>query len=380
MKKVIAMFLSVIMICSLVPTAFAANINVEVTDDYVDELIDESTYIVDERGLTHTPYEPLAEENIPVEYPGQQSVSDDAEDRIMPQATNAVYGPYTALETMDDSKMQVVVNGLKNSGALDVVKYAGYNCYKFVYNGNTVHVTCDTFFRQQKATPTRSVSSDVTSAINSRNTDPIYTTIIRSAKYTYNGMTVYHWNFARVSVQAFHAKNNSEVVMSVHVNQAYDFDAYTYSLQDITTSRLKIAPTMAIRVTNSGNGIYFDSYEFRGLGEDTSSSLSLGKIVSVGYTATKMVGAISSSALSVGTIYNLFNLTMDLAKSTSSARKSYLTDIKPLSSSSKYLYKFETPVPYPIRVNGDYATMELGITGTLTSSTKYNAYYGWTVS
>lgn len=49
MKKVIAMFLSVIMICSLVPTAFAANINVEVTDDYVDELIDESTYIVDER-------------------------------------------------------------------------------------------------------------------------------------------------------------------------------------------------------------------------------------------------------------------------------------------------------------------------------------------
>lgn len=379
MKRTISLLLCVTMILSLCPSAFAVNTDIEVTEYYEDEVIDESSYIVDESQLTHTPYTPPSEDEIPVERPTGLVIRDNPEDGMSTYSTRAVYGPYTGLETMADEKMQVVVNGLKSSGSLNVVSYAGYNCYKFVSGGNTVYVTCDAFYRQQNAKPTRSISSDATTAINNRDTSTKYTTLIRSYQYTYNGNTVYRWSFARVGVETFHAKNNSELVMSVDVIQAYDFDAYPYSLQDIGAATMKVKPTMAIRVTNSGNGIYFDSYEFRGLGENTTST-TLGNIVNVAYTTSKMIGTVASSSLSVGTVLNLFNEALNLTKSTSSNRKSYLTDIKPLSSSNKYLYKFETPVPYSLKLNNDYSTMELGITGTVTSATQYNAYYGWTIS
>ena len=380
LKRSICTVLVLSLIFSLSVSATTID-DVEITDGYQDEIIDNSNYVVDQSELTHTPYEPLAEEDIPIERPTDLVISDEPEDAMLSYAPRAVYGPYTKLETMADEKMSVVVNGLKSAGSLKVVKYAGYNCYKFVSNGNTVYVTCDAFYRQQKATVTRSVSDVVTAAINKGSSNPLYTTVIRSKQYTYNGMKVFRWSFARVSVRAFHAKNNSEVVMNVTVQNAYDFDAYYAGLQDIGTSTAKISPTMAIRVTKSPNGLYFDSYEFRGQGENTSRS-ELGNLVSIAYSAKKITGTIASASLHVGTVYNICKEILKLTKTNSSNRKSYLTDLTPLSSSNRYLYKFETPVPYPIKLTGDYATMELGITytGNFSSATNYNAYYGWTIS
>ncbi len=166
------------------------------------------------------------------------------------------------------------------------MKYGGYTCYKFSYNNKTVYVTTSTFYRQQKATVTRSVSDVSTTAINTGDSDKKYTTVIKSTPYTYNGMKVFHWSFARVGVRTYHAKNYSEIGMGVSVDQAYEFDAYYSGLQDISSAKMKITPTAAIRVTQSPNGLYFDSYEFRGKGDDTSKT-SMGRIVEIAFLAKK---------------------------------------------------------------------------------------------
>lgn len=379
-KQFICTLLVISVIFSLSATAFAID-DVDITPEYEDEVIDESTYIVDESELVHTPYNPPSEDEIPVENPDCQIIHDDPEDpMVTTYSTRAAYGPYTSLETMVDQKMNVIVNGLKNSGGARAVKYSGYNCYKFTYSGTTVYVTCDTFYRQQNAKPVRSISADATAATNNRETDKVYTTIVRSSPYTYNGMTVYRWSFARVGGHAYHAKNNTVMIMSVELQQAYDFDAYYASLQDIGGAKMKISPTMAIKVTNSGNGIYFDSYEFKGLGEDTSRT-SLGALINIAFSGKRLIGTITSSVLSVGTLLNVCDAAVNLIKhSSSSNRKDYLTDTAPLYNANRYLYKFETPTPFPLRINRDFSTMTLGITGTVTSGTKYNTYYGWTVS
>ena len=142
LKRSICTVLVLSLIFSLSVSATTID-DVEITDGYQDEIIDNSNYVVDQSELTHTPYEPLAEEDIPIERPTDLVISDEPEDAMLSYAPRAVYGPYTKLETMADEKMSVVVNGLKSAGSLKVVKYAGYNCYKFVSNGNTVYVTCD---------------------------------------------------------------------------------------------------------------------------------------------------------------------------------------------------------------------------------------------
>lgn len=388
--KMMSIFLAFCMLVSLlVPVSAAESTSANSASEqetYEDQFIDNSTYVVDADELPHTPYNPLP---IKEENPARTNsnsttviIHDNPEDSLSTIAPQAVYGPYTTLETMADQKMQVVVAGLKNAGVLSVVKYAGYECYKFSNGGNTVYVTRDAFYKQQKATPTRSISDDATTAINSRDTSKKYTTIIRSSPYTYNGNKVYHWSFARIGINVFHAKNDSELAMSAEITQAYDFDVYPYSIQDTSKATLKVQPTMAIRIASCGSGnarCYFDSYEFRGLGENTSTS-ALGKVVKVAFYGSKLAGDIVAGSLTIGTLYSVCNDVVNLSKATSSSRTSYLTNLLPLSSSSHYLYKFETPVPYPLRLTNDYSTMELGITGTITSSLKYAVYYGWTVS
>ena len=402
-QKSVSFVLVVTLICSLVPFAFAApsggdssstsqegfldpnmstvTDNSNIISTVQDRVVDNSSNTVDAASLPHTPYNPVAPEDIPVERPIGKIIRDAPEDPMISYASAAVYGPYTQLETMADDKMQVIVYGLKNSGFSNAVKYGGYTCYKFSYNNKTVYVTTSTFYRQQKATVTRSVSDVSTTAINTGDSDKKYTTVIKSTAYTYNGMKVFHWSFARVGVRTYHAKNYSEIGMGVSVDQAYEFDAYYSGLQDISSAKMKITPTAAIRVTQSPNGLYFDSYEFRGKGDDTSKT-SMGRIVEIAFLAKKAIGTVSASALTVGTIYSAFGEIVNLSKTNQSTRKNYLTDLIPLSSSKRYIYKFETPAPFPLRLAEDYTTMELGITytGAYSSATRYNAYYGWTIT
>lgn len=103
LKRSICTVLVLSLIFSLSVSATTID-DVEITDGYQDEIIDNSNYVVDQSELTHTPYEPLAEEDIPIERPTDLVISDEPEDAMLSYAPRAVYGPYTKLETMADEK------------------------------------------------------------------------------------------------------------------------------------------------------------------------------------------------------------------------------------------------------------------------------------
>ena len=137
--KMMSIFLAFCMLVSLlVPVSAAESTSANSASEqetYEDQFIDNSTYVVDADELPHTPYNPLP---IKEENPARTNansttviIHDNPEDSLSTIVPQAVYGPYTTLETMADQKMQVVVAGLKNAGVLSVVKYAGYECYKF---------------------------------------------------------------------------------------------------------------------------------------------------------------------------------------------------------------------------------------------------------
>ena len=193
-------------------------------------------------------------------------------------------------------------------------------------------------------------------------------------------MSILRWSFVRIGVRAFTAKNNSEVVLSVKVDESFDVDAYDYILRDRVKCSLKVTPDMTARITNTGTkSLYFDSYEFRGVGENISSSVDMSKIVQLGYQTTKAVGALAGG-LTTSTLYGAYQAALSLVKASSGSRKSYSTDLYPLSNSGKYPYMFTTPTPFAVKLAEDYATMELGLLGDRTSTTKFSVALTWTAS
>lgn len=82
--------------------------------------------------------------------------------------------------------------------------------------------------------------------------------------------------------------------MFKQVSKQFDVDAYDFILRDRVKCSLKVTPDMTARITNTGaKSLYFDSYEFRGVGENISSSVDMSKIVQLGYQTTKAVGALA---------------------------------------------------------------------------------------
>lgn len=302
-------------------------------------------------------------------------------DTARPTATgSSPSSPYTTL-SIPDEDMHVIVQAIRTNAQIRATNYGGIYCYRFTYGGKSVYVTCDTFTRARSAGVSEATSSAVTDNLNNHLSEYTYTTMMRSYRYTWNGMDVYRWSFVRVGVRAHRAFNNSVVYYTTEVVEAYDFDAYAYSVQDTAPCSLKVTPTMTLRISNSSNGAYFDSYEHEGTGENISgSTIDIASMVKIGYSASKIVGTVTAAGLSSGTLFSVFNLAVNLIKTTSGTRKSYDSINYPLSSGKAYTYSFSVETPFAIRYASDVAQMGMGITGDTAGTARFIAAITWAAS
>lgn len=378
MKKVLSLILALVLAFSCMTSAFAAG-GVPYSQVGVNEIIDNSSNRPNEfTQFKHTPVKLTKASDVPIDIPKGTVITDRPTDKLSPLVTTAaIYGPYTTLSLSDD-KMSIVVNGLKSAGSLSVVKYNNQDCYKFTYGGNTVYITKATFFKAQTASLSSSLSSAISNNINSSNSSYVYATAFKSYQYTYNGMTVYRWSFARIGVRAFQY-SNAEMVASCKIDSAYDFDVYDFSMQDIANSSMAINPTLTMRVANTGsNSLYFGGYKLQGLGNSCSTT-NISSIIDLGYKTAQAIGSVSG--LSFASFYTLYQTSVTLAKAASGGRYQYsCPDIIPLSSGNKYSYNCSTNSPFNIRLTGDLYTMSIGYIGTKTSSTNFSGSFSCTIS
>lgn len=361
-KRLLCIVLTLSLFVSMLPVASASAV-----DDFSPEediIIDNCIYApTDETEFNHTPFEPITEADIPNE-----------------PVTCAVTPVYKNVASLGEDEVQVIMDAIINDVEVRAVQYSGEYCYKFGSGSNAFYVTCAAFHTAKKVFASESLSATVTKALNANDSSYKYTTLMRSYEYSWNGMSILRWSFVRIGVRAFTAKNNSEVVLSVKVDESFDVDAYDYILRDRVKCSLKVTPDMTARITNTGTkSLYFDSYEFRGVGENISSSVDMSKIVQLGYQTTKAVGALAGG-LTTSTLYGAYQAALSLVKASSGSRKSYSTDLYPLSNSGKYPYMFTTPTPFAVKLAEDYATMELGLLGDRTSTTKFSVALTWTAS
>lgn len=380
MKKALSLTLAFILALSCMTSAFAAGgINNTYTKAGINEIIDASANRPNEfTQFKHTPVKLTKASDIPIDNPKGTVIIDKPTDNLQPLVTTAaIYGPYSTL-SLSDSKMSIVVNGLKSAGQLSVVKYNNQDCYKFTYGGNTVYITKSTFFKTQAASLSSSLSSAISNNINSSNSNYVYATAFKSYQYSYNGMTVYRWSFARIGVRAFQY-SNAEMISSCKIDSAYDFDVYDFSMQDIANSSMVINPTLTMSVANTGsNSLYFGGYKLQGLGNSCSTS-NISSIIDLGYKTAQAIGSVSG--LSFASFYTLYQTAVTLSKATSGGRYQYsCPDIEPLSSGNKYSYKCTTKSPFNIMLTGDLYTMSIGYIGTKTSATNFSGSFSCTIS
>lgn len=373
-KRVLCIALTLSLFVSMLPTAYALNIfddyslegNILINDYSLEEdiLIDDCIYApTDETEFNHTPFEPLNEADIPIE-----------------PMTRAATAAYTKLSSLSEDEINVIMDTLINNAEVRCVQYDGKYCYKFGPGSNTFYVTCEAFHTAKNVFATKSLSSAISKALNNGDGDYQYATIMRSYEYSWNGMSILRWSFVRIGVRAFAAKNNAEIVLSAKVNKSFDIDAYDYILRDRVKCSLKVTPNMTVKITNTGSkSLYFDSYEFKGIGESIKTNIDMSKIVQLGYQTTKAVGALASG-LTISTLYGVYQNMLSLLKASSSSRTNYNTDIYPLVQNGKYPYLLTTPAPFAIKLAEDFVTMELGICGSRTSTTKFSVAFQWTAS
>jgi hypothetical protein len=384
MKKALSLILALAITSSCITSAFAAeSSNYLYSSPDANEVIDATTGSSNEfTEFEHTPVMLTNPADIPVEVPTGNIIEDNPTDKMQTTLSranlSAVYGPYTTLSLSDD-KMQVIVYGLKTGGPLSAVSYNNQNCFKFTYGGNTIYVTTATFFKTQSPSLSASLSSAISNNINTSNSNYVYSTAFKSYQYTYNGMTVYRWSFARIGVRAFQY-SNAEMIASCKIDTAYDFDVYQYSMQDIaTTSSMVISPTLSMSVANTGsNSLYFGGYKLTGTG-NTSSSTDISTIIDLGYKTAQAVGAVASG-LSFASFYSLYQTTVGLIRSTSGGRSTYNSDISPLSSGNKYSYSCSTTSPFNIMLTNDLYTLSIGFIGTKTSTTNFSGSFSCSIS
>lgn len=362
-KRVLSMILTLSLFVSMFPVAYASNTAANVPYGQ-DILIDNCIYApTDETEFKHTPFEPITEADIPVE-----------------PITRANATVYTNMSSLKDEQMNIIMDTLLNNVEVRAVQYDGKYCYKFGSGSKMFYVTCQAFHTAKKLVISDSLSLAVSNALNANNSNYQYTTVMRSYEYSWNGMSILRWSFVRIGVRAFTAKNNSEVAVSVKVDKSFDIDAYDFILRDRVKCSLKVTPEMTTRITNTGaQSLQFDSYEFRGTGEDIKKNLDISKIVQLGYQTTKAIGALAGG-LTTATLYAAYQASLDLVRASAGSRKSYSTDLYPLAQNGKYPYMFTTPTPFALKLASDYATMELGLLGTRTATTKFSVALKWTAS
>ncbi len=279
-------------------------------------------------------------EDVVVDRPIGRVINDRPEDPLLMQKTgtssanaiNTIYGPYYTL-VLDDSKMQVIFSSLRSGSNIVSVIYNGVNCFKFTSGSNTIYIAYSAMTKVTSGI-CDTISSTLTSNLNNKNTDWVYTNVFKSYQYSWNGYTIYRLSLARIGVQVFYNSSN-QIYMSTKVFDSIAVDVFETFIEGLTyTSELNITPTSGVKITNTGTGnsMYFGGYEIQGQGENTSTT-GIENLVELGYKASQAIGSITN--LSFSTIYGLYNDFVSLSKSDSGSRKFYCTT--PVSLSNPYL-------------------------------------------
>lgn len=377
-KKIFCALFVTISMMQLMTPAFAAEIhtddgNLPVILQNELQVVDNSYYGVTEETVFAHNCEPVVD-------------SADVPYESMPARTYAATigtspsNPYTTLN-IPDEYLSIIIDCIKDNLQVRAINYGGKYIYEFTSGGESVYVTCDTFTKNRSASISKAVSSNVTNNLNNKINEYTYTTMMKSYYYSWNGMDVYRWSFVRIGVRAHRALNNSIVYFTTEVQEAYDFDAYAYSVQDPVPCSLRVTPTMTIRISDAKSGVYFDSYEYEGTGENISgTTINIASMVNIGYSAVKLAGTITASGLTPGNLYSVYSLAVNLNKTTSGSRKTYDSINYPLSDSRGYTYKFSVATPFAIRYASDVAQMGMGLTGDTAGTAKFSAELTWAAS
>lgn len=317
----------------------------------------------------------ITEKDILVDNPEGIVINDRAEDPLITSkaantsqaTTNYIYDPYNDFLLSDD-KMLIILNHLQNTYETYAVNYNGTYCFKFESGNNILYMNTNAFARSSNGMSSQP-SGTLSTNLNTNNSNMVYATAYKSTYFSYNNTDTYQWNFARLGTQAyFHS--DAEIYVNTSVERSFSVDIYGYVIIGPYPSSISINPTLPVNITNTGaNSLYFGGYRYSGIGGETSST-NLGPIIQVGYKTIQATGNISG--LSVSTVYNLFNNMVRLTKGSSGTRTTYICQPAPLTSTNIYSYSCSTPCPFGIGKAGDYCTMQLGLRGTKSNTTRFS--------
>ncbi len=325
----------------------------------------------------------ISKEDILVDHPKGIVVNDRSEDPLITAktyntslaATSYIYGPYSNFSLSDD-KMLIILNHLQSHSSTTAVNYNGTYCFKFESGSSILYMTVAGMSKVASGISTQP-NAYVTSYLNSGNINMFNATAYKSVYFTWNNIDCYHWDFARFGTQAYY-HSAVEIYMNSSVERAFSIDVNGYVIQGPYLSNISVKPTLALGITNTGtSSYYFGGYRYSGIG-GTTATTNLGPLIQLGYKTVQVLGSVTS--WSVSTVYTLYNNLVAFAKGSSGGRTTYVCQPVPLSSASKYSYVCSTPSPFAVQKAGDYCTIQIGLMGTKTSTTKFAVPVTFSVS
>ena len=228
MKKFVSLLLALSFLLSLSITAFAT----EAQDIFFDTGSEGYEILLSENesSINGLPEEFIAPEyiyttdDIVIDYPTNGIIVNDLpEDPIIEtRATNAIYGPYSTLVGLDNSKMEIIVDSLKSGLNKPVVIYNDKECYKFTSGGSTLYLETSAIYKAVKGV-TSGINTVLTNNANVNNTDDVYTYIFKTYSFIYNDNTVYRLSITKVSASMMRPSSDyisitSQVVDTVAVD------------------------------------------------------------------------------------------------------------------------------------------------------------------
>ena len=279
------------------------------------------------------------------------------------RASGNTYGPYRTL-SMPGYCANIVINGWKN-GSYTTASYDGTTCYKFQFGSDIVYVQTTAFYPTQATydqyaqfPSDQTISNEVTNQISANNRGAYYSS---------------RWRIER------HSGSNAVVQFELYGTsvsiETTDYLLVSHKLEcttgvGVTGVSFSRTPTLKLELCNAGSGnLYFNSYQMFGRGtnrtiQDFSSFLTLG------ISAIKLVGAISSNALTLSLFSNVFSSALNLDPTSSSIWNSSITIISN-PARDIYTYLISAKSPSSLTNQADYFQYRIGLCGTADSSVSY---------
>lgn len=263
---------------------------------------------------------------------------------------NATTKPYSYITLMPNDALAVMISAIDNGGmfvARDEID--GIECFKFVYDGHTVYVNPEAFFKTQKETYTLSqarVNSQLSSHLTNDDSSPVYTTRIYAENAPSGG---YLWYITQLAYRGFYSEDD-EIVVDVEVTASARFRVMGTVLEKYGSSTEKLKPGLSVDISNSGSkGTYFGAYQLNGLGASVSTT-DISSMIDLGYSVAKLVGSIATSRLSFDTFYGIFNDSFTLLITPSGSLKDYESRIEPISNTARKEYTYSWSLESPFKL------------------------------